>query len=121
MFMTCAFITVVDGDTLKCDDQNVRLMGDGAPFESGFDAPETFRPDCQQELELGRAATARLKELLEDAIGIEDSGERDRFGRVLGRLILSDGRTAGRVLIEEGFAVAWHPGYSAAWCGATSA
>lgn len=112
ILMACTLIVVIDGDTLKCDGQNVRLMGDGSPYESGFDTPETFKPKCQQELELGRAATARLAELLESATGIQDSGERDRYGRVLGSLLLQDGRTAGNVLVDEGYAEEWYPGVS---------
>ncbi|MEC8628931.1 MAG: thermonuclease family protein [Pseudomonadota bacterium] len=116
MLVVCALIAVVDGDTVKCDGQNIRLLGDGKPNVVGFDTPETFRPKCQQELELGRAATARMAELVELAVGIEDSGKRDRYGRVLGSLILSNGKTAGHVLLEEGHAVVWEPGYRANWC-----
>lgn len=116
MLLACAIVAVVDGDTLKCDGQSVRLLGGGAPNKSGFDTPETYRPQCQQELELGRAATERMRELLRDSVGIESSGKRDRYGRILGSLILKDGRTAGEVLIDEGFAVEWRPGYKADWC-----
>lgn len=116
MLLVCALIAVVDGDTVKCDGQSVRLLGDGAPNISGFDTPETYRPDCQKELELGRAATARMSELVSQAVGIEDTGVRDRFGRILGSLVLNDGRTAGSVLLEEGHAVVWQPGDSANWC-----
>ena len=116
MLLACALITVLDGDTVKCDGQSVRLLGDGAPNKSGFDTPETYRPKCQQELELGRAATARLKELMRDAIGIETTGKTDRYDRILGSLILKDGRTAGAVLMEEGYARKWFKGYKANWC-----
>ncbi|WP_409566593.1 hypothetical protein [Rhizobium leguminosarum] len=33
----CASLTVVDGDTVKCDGQNMR---EGIPFVSGIDTPE---------------------------------------------------------------------------------
>ena len=36
----CLTLMAVDGDTVKCNEQNLRDMGDGAPFVSGFDAPE---------------------------------------------------------------------------------
>ncbi|WP_238379750.1 thermonuclease family protein [Celeribacter ethanolicus] len=116
ILMACAVIAVVDGDTVKCDGQSVRLIGDGIPFKSGFDTPETYRPKCQQELELGRAATTRMAELLRDAVGIMDTGAHDRYGRVLGRLILSNGETAGEVLVREGYAVRWAPGRHMDWC-----
>ncbi|NVK57011.1 MAG: thermonuclease family protein [Alteromonadaceae bacterium] len=116
MLLVCALIAVVDGDTVECDGQSVRLLGDGIPNELGFDTPETYRPACQQELELGRAASARMTELVSQAVGIEDTGQRDRYGRILGSLILSDGRTAGSILLDEGHAVVWEPGYRASWC-----
>nr|WP_221960717.1 hypothetical protein [Rhizobium laguerreae] len=36
----CASLSVVDGDTAKCDGQNMRLLGEGVPFVSGIDTPE---------------------------------------------------------------------------------
>lgn len=116
LLMVCSLIAVVDGDTVKCDDQNIRLIGDGAPFKSGFDTPETYRPKCQQELELGRAATSRMLELVRDAVGIEDTGKHDHYGRALGRLILKNGQTAGEVLIAEGYAKPWKPKSKIDWC-----
>lgn len=65
ILLICAVLLAVDGDTIKCDGVNMRDMGDGQPFVSGYDTPEIFRPKCQQELELGRAAKARMQELLE--------------------------------------------------------
>mgnify|MGYP003642134196 CR=1 FL=1 len=92
--MTCAVLLAVDGDTVKCDGQNLRPMGDGAPFVSGFDAPEIGRfADCPEEHRL------------------------DRFGRPLVALRLPDGRTLGSILIAEGLAVEWTPDYRARWCG----
>ena len=45
--ITCAALMAVDGDTIKCDGQNMRPMGDGAPYVSGFDTPELSRnADC---------------------------------------------------------------------------
>ncbi|MDO6458994.1 thermonuclease family protein [Celeribacter halophilus] len=116
LLMVCSLIAVVDGDTVKCDGESIRLIGNGAPFKSGFDTPETYRPQCQQELELGRAATARMRELVRDAVGIEDTGKHDRYGRVLGRLVLKNGKTAGEVLIEEGYAKPWKPNSNIDWC-----
>lgn len=39
--------------------------GDGAPFVSGFDAPETWIRNCQAQLELGGKAKARMQDLLD--------------------------------------------------------
>lgn len=116
--LVCASLAAVDGDTIKCDGQNLRDMGDGAPFVSGYDAPETRNAECQQELELGRAATARMRQLLETpGLRIYDSGERDKWKRPLVWLVLPDGRTLGSIMISEGHAVEWSPHADFDWCG----
>jgi len=115
VLLVCVSLIAVDGDTIKCDGVNMRDMGDGAPFVSGYDAPETHKPKCQEELELGRAATAAMREMLSGA-SVYDSGKRDRYGRPLVSVRLPDGRSVGSVLMEEGFARRWSPNYRADWC-----
>ena len=115
--LICASLAAVDGDNIRCDGQNLRDMGDGAPFVSGYDAPEIRDAACQQELKLGRAATARMEELLRTpGLKIYDSAERDQYDRPLVWAVLPDGRTIGSVMIAEGLAVEWRPGHSASWC-----
>ena len=118
--MVCAALTAVDGDTVKCDGTNLRPMGNGAPFVSGFDTPELFGPkDCPLELELARAAKARMQELLTtEGLVVEDSGEVDdtQTHRPLVVLRLPDGTTIGQRLIDEGHARVWTPEYAADWC-----
>lgn len=63
--VSCASLIVIDGDTIKCDGQNMRLLGSGVPFKSGVDAPEMgSRAKCAYERDLALKAKARLKELL---------------------------------------------------------
>ena len=115
--LVCASLAAVDGDTIKCDGQNLRDMGDGALFVSGYDTPETRNAKCQQELELGRAATARMRHLLETpGLRIYDSGERDRYERPLVWAVLANGITIGETMIAEGLAAKWEPGYQSTWC-----
>ena len=110
----CATLTAVDGDTLRCDGELLRILGDGAPYVSGVDAPETRGNDCRAEAMLGQLAKNRLQELIETpGLEVQDSGEHDPFDRRLVRLRLPDGRTAGQILIEEGLAVEWTPDYRA--------
>ena len=108
---------VVDGDTVDVDidlgfgiwlkKERVRVMG--------IDTPESRTSDPVEKV-FGKAASARLKELIEhDCILCttkDRSGEDDRgkYGRVLGDFRLSDGRMATDVLIEEGHAVAYWGG-----------
>jgi endonuclease YncB( thermonuclease family) len=51
-------ILVLDGDTIRIDNSkpDVRLVG--------FNAPETRRPQCSAERDLGEAATRRLRQLV---------------------------------------------------------
>lgn len=66
----CASLTAVDGDTVKCDGQNMRLLGEGVPFESGIDAPEIgSHAKCLKERKLALIAKGRLKELWAEEIG----------------------------------------------------
>jgi hypothetical protein len=39
-WIICASLSVVDGDTVKCDGQNMLLLGEGVPYVSGIDTPE---------------------------------------------------------------------------------
>jgi endonuclease YncB( thermonuclease family) len=106
---------VIDGDTIQIFgvEPNVRLVG--------FDAPETWRPDCEAERELGLKATARLRELVRGGhLSFEyvrcSCPERIgthwcNYGRDCGTL-KSNGRDVGAILIEEDLAVPFV-------CGAT--
>jgi endonuclease YncB( thermonuclease family) len=117
--IVCASIAAVDGDTVKCDGQNLRDMGDGAPFVLGYDTPEIGRnANCERENQLGKIAKRRMAELIRtQGLIIEDSGEVDRYDRPLVVLRLPDGRTIGSVMLAEGLAVQWRPGGDFDWCG----
>lgn len=118
ILLTCLSLVVVDGDTVRCDGEPLRLIGDGAPNVLGFDTPETWKPGCQRELQLGLAATDRMKELVRiPGLKVESSGARDRYGRLLATIRMPDGRSAGAIMIAEGHAVEWRPGYRSRWCG----
>jgi micrococcal nuclease len=103
--IACADLRVIDGDTIKCDGQNMRLLGDGEPYVSGVDAPETGnRAKCDQERRLARDAKQRLSQLLKTpGITIEDSGARDTTQQMqpLVRLRLPDGTFAETIMIQR--------------------
>ena len=116
-YIACADLRIVDGDTIKCGGQNMRMLGDGEPYVSGVDAPEIGRAKCDQERKLGKDAKKRLTQLLQvPGVKIEDSRAVDRSGRPLVRVRLQNGKTAGQTLIVEGYAVVWTPGYKRMWC-----
>lgn len=115
----CSELYAIDGDTIACDGINMRDMGDGAPFVSGYDTPEIRDGKCDKELELGQAAKTRMSELLETpGIQIFDSGRVDktRSKRPLVWIKLPNGVSVGRMLMDEGMARRWAPGYEADWC-----
>lgn len=114
--LTCLSLTAVDGDTIKCDGQNMRIMGPGAPNKSGVDTPEIFRPECQYEKLLGEQAKRRLEELLRQDVKVEDSGVKDRWGRPLVWVRMPNGETAGEILLRDGYGVVWRPGKKISWC-----
>lgn len=114
--LTYLSLSAVDGDTIKCNGQNMRIMGPGAPFKSGIDTPEIRNAECPQEKLLGKQAKLRLAELLREQVKIEDSGERDRWKRPLVWVRMPNGKTAGEILMADGYAVRWKPGYRSAWC-----
>jgi micrococcal nuclease len=87
---------VSDGDT-------VRLVGLGRVRLIGVDTPEVFgHVEC-----FGRAASAFAKRMLRPGdrvrykLGVEP---RDRYGRPLAYLWLSDGRMFNALLVERGYA-----------------
>ena len=116
----CKILRVVDGDTVDIDidlgfgmwmhRERVRMMG--------IDTPESRTRD-KVEKKFGLASKARLKELM--PVGsmqilkteIDRSGEdsRGKFGRILGDFFVNqngDKSSATEILINEGYAVAYH-------------
>ncbi|MCC7364676.1 MAG: thermonuclease family protein [Dehalococcoidia bacterium] len=93
-------VSVTDGDTIVVEldgrEERVRYIGIDTPETGGF----------QQAEPLGKEATARNRELLDDGrVCLEkDVSETDRFGRLLRYPWLEDGRMVSTVLLDEGLA-----------------
>ena len=110
----CDVGRIVDGDTVRmvCQNgisQNARLLG--------FDTPETYKPQCRAEAQLGAQATARLTQLVSDAsdVSFGDVEAYDRYDRALVRLFV-DGRDVGDILIAEGLARPYSGDRRMSWC-----
>lgn len=84
----------VDGDTLHCGEDRVRI--------AGMDAPE-LRGRCEAEQRLAEAATARLRGLVQGGVTLQETGQ-DRFGRILAVVRDRNGVDVARILIGEGLA-----------------
>lgn len=99
--LTCATITVWDGDTLRCDGQRVRLVAQSGPM----DAPELpGSPRCKHcDPRPGIAARDRLRIILKQPAKLHCKGS-DKYGRSLCRVTVN-GRDVGDQLVREGHAV----------------
>lgn len=114
----CAALSVVDGDTLKCDGQNLRLLGEGVVNVRGVDTPEIgSHAKCDKERKMAQLAKFRLSEMIKGkSLRIEAKG-KDRYGRPLVNVYLPNGREVGKEMIREGFAREWRRGKKIDWCG----
>ncbi|WP_434712836.1 thermonuclease family protein [Rhizobium sp. YTUHZ045] len=116
----CASLTAVDGDTVKCDGQNMRLLGEGVSFVSGIDTPEMgSHAKCIKERKLALIAKGRLKELLaEKGLRVMFSGAVDRTPshRPLVNIYRANGEEIGKKLLQEGFARSWSRKLRNNWC-----
>jgi endonuclease YncB( thermonuclease family) len=102
------FNCVVDGDTFWMDGERIRV--------ADIDAPETHPPRCDYEAQLGRRATDRLRELLNDGPIELEAADRDKdvYGRKL-RIVTRNGESLGDQLVQEGLARPW-TGSRQPWC-----
>jgi endonuclease YncB( thermonuclease family) len=119
--LICASLLVVDGDTVKCDGEKLRLLGQGVPFVSGIDTPEVgSRAKCEKERKLALLAKYRLKDILakDGGVTVVYSGANDttRDRRKLVDIYDSDGNEIGQKLMKEGFARPWAPKQKINWC-----
>jgi endonuclease YncB( thermonuclease family) len=108
-----ARIRVIDGDTVEIAGERIRLIEP--------DAPEISKPRCNAELAKGLVASGRLRQLLAGPVAVNRSGRIDRYGRTLASLVVTQGNVAD-ILIREGLAVPYRPGFdayrerAAHWC-----
>ena len=113
--ISAIIVSVHDGDTITVRigavTEIVRLLD--------IDAPELPpRAHCPSEAAGALAARDALRRLAPPglAVTLQQTGRlRDRYGRLLALVILSDGRGAGNALMQAGLARAW-TGKRHGWC-----
>lgn len=94
---------VVDGDTLKIKigdkEDTVRLIG--------INTPESVDPRTTVEC-FGKEASVKMKELAEgkEVLIVKDptQSERDKYGRLLAYVYLTDGTLLNQKMIDDGYA-----------------
>jgi micrococcal nuclease len=97
----------IDGDSLVCGSERIRILG--------LDAPE-LRGRCPAEVRLARAARARMQELVARGITIERRG-RDRHRRTLAVVRVRGGQDVADIMIRERLARAYDGrGPRRGWC-----
>ena len=100
-------LAVIDGDTVHLETE--RLLG--------IDEAEIHHAQCNAERRLGELTKHRLAVLLQSGpvtIDPDPPGKRDKYGRLLVRLIVK-GEDVTCVLIREGYARPWR-GRRENWC-----
>ena len=97
---------VVDGDSIVCNRERIRLLD--------IDAAETEQARCPAERARGDAATAALRRMLGNGmIEIERDG-RDGYGRTLA-LVRVNGPDVGAAMVAGGYARPYAGGRRP-WC-----
>lgn len=65
ILIACAILSVADSDTVHCQVELLRILGDGSLFGSGVNAPELQHRPCLLELMLDHLAKDQLEKPIE--------------------------------------------------------
>jgi len=116
-------VRVIDGDSIVID-----VPAWPAPFRparvriDGVNSPESRRgvggAECEIERNLGKQVSAWLRQKLPkgSAVTLVWEGKREKYGRLLGRIIMPDGQDAAAAIVKAGYAVSYDGGRRLGWC-----
>lgn len=106
LLATLLLCAAVDGDSLQCQGERIRVMG--------VDTPE-LQCRCPAECEGAQAAKARTEALIAGGVTLERHGA-DKYRRVLAVVRLPDGRDLAKVLIDEKLGRPYAGKRRLSWC-----
>ncbi len=112
---TTTVVRVVDGDTLKVrywgKEESIRLIGIDTPESRANKKAKRDAKRSGQDIKtitsMGKRATEYVENLVKtgDLITIEfDAQQRDRYGRLLGYVYLSNGKMLNKEIVKAGYA-----------------
>ena len=107
-------VKVIDGDSVKV---SIPVEGHVWTFPvclKGIDCPEV-RTRNKREKELGLKAKSHVENLILGKVVSLKLGEFDKFGRLLGNVITSDGKDVSEDLVSMGLAVPYNGGKRPVW------
>jgi endonuclease YncB( thermonuclease family) len=98
-------LRVVDGDTIAVS----ALIWPGQRVEikvrlAGVNAPETFRPSCQEEKKIGQVATLFVNQRIGKQVDLQDIRLGKYAGRIVANIITASGEDLGELLLNAGLA-----------------
>ena len=92
---------ITDGDTIVINDIRIRFTGSDAPESYFFGKTQTCIDSKGQEWECGKAATEKLKQLINgQTVRCSDEG-KDRYGRTVGELF-ANGKNVQEAMVSSG-------------------
>ena len=96
---------ITDGDTIVINDIRIRFTGSDAPESYFFGKTQTCLDEDGKEWECGKAATKKLKQLINNqTVRCTDEGQ-DRYGRTLGICYVGEMDLQAE-MVKSGMAVA---------------
>jgi endonuclease YncB( thermonuclease family) len=118
----CRVVKVSDGDSFQCV-MHPPLWG---PYRqvtvrvSGIDTAETRKPHakCIKEIRLGKIAKAEMQRRVPKGTTVQVvwTGEHEKYGRVLARVTLPNGKDWASEMIRLGMARLYDGGAKSDWC-----
>jgi len=98
-------LRVVDGDTIAVS----ALIWPGQRVEvkvrlAEVNAPETFRPVCQEEKKIGHSATLFVNQRIGKNVDLQNIRLGKYAGRVVANIITASGEDLGELLLNAGLA-----------------